>query len=850
MVAARARAFQDEDLRRPWETLRSAARQRNLALAQQALQLEAALLRGRALRACETREGPGCTSMQKVGCLGCIDVVKGVPVWDQSRPLACGTDKDQRGQGKAQRAGGKGSRDPHEEQKAAGGKLRASRGGGTAGDKQKHAKRVAHADCQVERSLRMLRAMERKIFDSGWEPNGPWHQVTDDGEIFGCDDPSDMDDHVDTSDLKRVTTEPTKGKQRQGAAQHFAGGGLEGRVDLRSARALLKKLKKKGKHEQYGAKLATMTEAAWPKQHIAGSGSRLGAAQEAKDCPMIRYTADSSYAMRSMNKLEAGKMPNSHVGRQGKRLEIIKVENRMTAEEVIKAGAGHFYFMGNSFADDPVKGSIEEVQVSRRCVRFNVEHFAYCMCTFTFFANYYCRNWRYTALSAHGSREVLRGTGGRAKGQLVCGGRTQRVAVCVARTRGVKRLAVEIQMLKHVGKHPHIAELLYSHTCDATAYFALEAVEPIGFDLDRLAKQYVFAKQSVPVLLAQRLINQLADALKWMHSRKVVHRDVKSENVLVTRSYDAKLIDFGIAIPWGGRVWAPKTYMAPELCAGNLPQLHWVDSWGLGVVLHQMYQHRWDIIDCTGTNIKMRPNRPCLANPMSDDLREAMLGLLRLEEASRLTLEDIEQRLPADEQTQAGSRSTWRAPVADGADTRRWLKKYRGSAPPLTAYAAVVDSRNGHLVGKKVGELDLRNKYGATLVLMDVPANPSKEIDRVLVKSPNFPVIREGAWLYFGLPHCDSPDETIAELRQGLFPHIGNGLGRSVNSKDGLMVFTLEFDCFSFPEHISSESGPRSESDQGRDPGARPAEELRPELGGGHQLQGHGDVVSRARSRG
>jgi len=398
--------------------------------------------------------------------------------------------------------------------------------------------------------------------------------------------------------------------------------------------------------------------------------------------------------------------------------------------------------------------------------------------------------------------------------------RTQRVAVCVARTRGVKRLAVEIQMLKHVGKHPHIAELLYSHTCDATAYFALEAVEPIGFDLDRLAKQYVFAKQSVPVLLAQRLINQLADALKWMHSRKVVHRDVKSENVLVTRSYDAKLIDFGIAMTLGGKeqrwVWAPKTYMAPELCAGNLPQLHWVDSWGLGVVLHQMYQHRWDIIDCTGTNIKMRPNRPCLANPMSDDLREAMLGLLRLEEASRLTLEDIEQRLPADEQTQAGSRSTWRAPVADGADTRRWLKKYRGSAPPLTAYAAVVDSRNGHLVGKKVGELDLRNKYGATLVLMDVPANPSKEIDRVLVKSPNFDTeIREGAWLYFGLPHCDSPDETIAELRQGLFPHIGDGLGRSVNSKDGLMVFTLEFDCFSFPEHIGARAalGPRATRD-------------------------------------
>merc|ERR1719291_71770 len=212
----------------------------------------------------------------------------------------------------------------------------------------------------------------------------------------------------------------------------------------------------------------------------------------------------------------------------------------------------------------------------------------------------------------------------------------------------------------------------------------------------------------------------------------------------------------------------------------------------------------------------MRPNRPCLANPMADDMKEAMIGLLQLEEARRWTLEDIEKRLSADEQTQASSRSSWRIPVADEADTRKWLKKYRGSAPPLTAYAAVVDSRNSHLVGKKVGELDLRNKYGATLVLMDLPANPSKEIVRVLDQSPNYDTeIKEGAWLYFGLPHCENPDETIAELRQALFPHIGDGLGRSVNSKDGLMVFTLEFDCFSFPEHIGAKAaiGPRATED-------------------------------------
>merc|ERR1719188_2689825 len=109
-----------------------------------------------------------------------------------------------------------------------------------------------------------------------------------------------------------------------------------------------------------------------------------------------------------------------------------------------------------------------------------------------------------------------------------------------------------------------------------------------------------------------------------------------------------------------------------------------------------------------------------------------MIGMLQLEEAGRWTLEDVETKLSADAQIEASARSSWRAPVADEADTRNWLKKYHSAAPPLTAYAAVVDSRNSHLVGKKVGELDLRNKYGATLVLMDLPASTSKGTARVL----------------------------------------------------------------------------------------------------------------------
>merc|ERR1719188_67160 len=142
-------------------------------------------------------------------------------------------------------------------------------------------------------------------------------------------------------------------------------------------------------------------------------------------------------------------------------------------------------------------------------------------------------------------------------------------AICVAKAQGRERLRKEIAIFKKLGSHPNMVSMLAGHV-GHEAWLALEAVEPIGFDLDRLVKQYVFAKQNVPASLTQRMIEQLASALSLMHSKKIVHRDVKTENVLVTKDYEAKLIDMGIAIAMGTQedrwVASPKSYMAPEVC--------------------------------------------------------------------------------------------------------------------------------------------------------------------------------------------------------------------------------------------------------------------------------------------
>ncbi|XP_071502360.1 aurora kinase C-like [Diadema antillarum] len=145
------------------------------------------------------------------------------------------------------------------------------------------------------------------------------------------------------------------------------------------------------------------------------------------------------------------------------------------------------------------------------------------------------------------------------------------------------QLRREIEIQAHL-RHPNILRL-FGYFYDETRVYLILEFAPRGELYKELQRAGRFNEQRTATY-----IRQLADALKYCHSKKVIHRDIKPENLLLGLLGDLKIADFGWSVhaPSSRRTTLCGTmdYLPPEMIEGRMHDEK-VDLWSLGVLCYE-----------------------------------------------------------------------------------------------------------------------------------------------------------------------------------------------------------------------------------------------------------------------
>jgi serine/threonine protein kinase len=148
--------------------------------------------------------------------------------------------------------------------------------------------------------------------------------------------------------------------------------------------------------------------------------------------------------------------------------------------------------------------------------------------------------------------------------------------------------------------HPNVVTVHNTGECAGFHYIEMEFVDGIS------VAEAIAEKGKTPVYVALEIVSNICDALKYAHNKDltyegttqhgIIHRDVKPENIMITREGEVKLMDFGIArcAQMMGHTEPGKTpgtpgYMSPEQLEGPPARVdHRTDIYSLGVLLYEL----------------------------------------------------------------------------------------------------------------------------------------------------------------------------------------------------------------------------------------------------------------------
>jgi len=164
---------------------------------------------------------------------------------------------------------------------------------------------------------------------------------------------------------------------------------------------------------------------------------------------------------------------------------------------------------------------------------------------------------------------------------------------------------------------------------ESTSYIVMEYVD--GQNL----KDLIHKKGAISQELMLSLSRQIALALEEAHGKKIVHRDIKSQNIMLTKSNMVKVADFGIAkavtsstITAVGSIMGSVHYFSPEQARGGYVDER-SDIYSLGIVMYEMITGKLPFEGDTPVNIALKHIQEEISFDDNDDISAEIKDVIR-----------------------------------------------------------------------------------------------------------------------------------------------------------------------------------------------------------------------------
>ena len=157
----------------------------------------------------------------------------------------------------------------------------------------------------------------------------------------------------------------------------------------------------------------------------------------------------------------------------------------------------------------------------------------------------------------------------------------------LVKSRAKQKLISEIKIHKSL-HHPNIVAFEHYFEDSENVYLLIEICH--NQTLNELLKR----RKKLTELEVQCYAVQIIKALKYLHSHRVIHRDLKLGNLFISEKMEIKVGDFGLAtkLEFDGErkrtVCGTPNYIAPEILEGKTGHSYEVDVWSLGVIMYTL----------------------------------------------------------------------------------------------------------------------------------------------------------------------------------------------------------------------------------------------------------------------